>query len=92
MMGTSPLITTAALASITGAVIALLVAFGVRLTADQTAAIMGLVAVAAPWIVALVGHNTTTPLSDPRDETGQPLVRAVDGMPTIAQTRSMAKK
>lgn len=92
-MNTSPLITTAALASITGAVIALLVAFGVHLTPDQTAAIMGVVAVAAPWVVALVGHNTTTPLSAPKDEDNVPLVRAnSDNAPTIAQTRSMLKK
>lgn len=91
-MGTSPLITTAAIASVVGAVIAVLVAFGVHLTADQTAAIMGLVAVAAPWIVALVGHNTTTPLAAPKDEDGTPLVRSVTQEPTLRQVRSIAKK
>lgn len=37
-MNNSPLISAAAIASIVGAVIALLVSFGVQLTADQTAA------------------------------------------------------
>jgi hypothetical protein len=36
--------------------------------------------------------NETTPLAAPKDESGEPLVRAVDGMPTEAQTRSMAKR
>jgi hypothetical protein len=71
----------------------LLVAFGVHLTPDQTAAIMGVVAVAAPWVVALVGHNTTTPLANPKDEDNVPLVRAnSDNAPTLSQTRSMLKK
>lgn len=88
----TPLITTAAITSIVSAVIALLTAFGVHLTADQTAAILGFIAVLAPWIVALVGHNTTTPLANPTDKEGVQLVRASDGMPTAQAVRSMAKR
>lgn len=88
----TPLITTAAITSIVSAAIALLVAFGVHLTADQTAAILGFITVLAPWVVALVGHNTTTPLSNPKDSTGAELVRKVDGMPTAQAVRSMAKR
>lgn len=88
----TPLITTAAITSIVSAAIALLVAFGVHLTADQTAAILGFITVLAPWVVALVGHNTTTPLANPKDSDGQPLVREIDRMPTAAAVRSMAKR
>jgi hypothetical protein len=91
-MNNSPLITTAAITSIVGALIALLIAFGVRLTPEQQAAISGFVLVVAPWVVALVGHNTTTPLSKPQDEDGTPLVRAnSDNAPTLKQTRNALK-
>lgn len=78
---TSPLITTAALTSLVSAVIAVLVAFGVQLTEAQVTAIMGLVAVAAPWVVALVGHKLTTPLNNPVSKDGERLVRE-SGDPT----------
>lgn len=87
-MGNSPLITTAAITSIIGAVIALLIAFGVPLTAEQQAALSGFVLVLAPWVVALVGHNTTTPLANPKTVDGEKLVRA-SGDPTPPQTRSV---
>lgn len=89
-MSQAPLITTAAIVSIVSAAIALLVAFGVRLTSDQQTAIMAFVTVLAPWVVALVGHNTTTPLADPKSKDGESLVRA-SGDPTPAQTRSIAR-
>jgi hypothetical protein len=91
-MNNSPLLTTAAVTSLVAAVISVLVAFGIQLTADQQTAIMGLVTVASPWAVWLVGRNYTTALSNPTDEDGTPLVRASDGMPTEAQTRSMGKR
>lgn len=75
-MNNSPLITTAAITSIVSAAIALIVAFGVHLTAEQQTALMGFITVLAPWIVAMVGHNTTTPLSAPTTKDGEPLVRA----------------
>lgn len=91
-MSNNPLITTAAITSIISAVIAVLVAFGVQLSEVQITSILGLVAVAAPWVVALVGHNTTTPLSRPTDEDGTPLVRAnSDNAPTLKQTRAALK-
>lgn len=82
-MNNSPLITTAALASIVSAAIALIVAFGVHLTPEQQTALMGFITVLAPWIVALVGHNTTTTLSNPTTKDGESLVRA-SGDPTPA--------
>jgi hypothetical protein len=38
-----------------------------------------------------VQNQQTTPLAEPVDEDNVPLVRATDGMPTEAQTRSMRK-
>ncbi|PYJ11240.1 MAG: hypothetical protein DMF06_03250 [Verrucomicrobia bacterium] len=89
-MSNMPLITTAAITSIVGAVISVLLAFGVHLTPEQSAAIMGLITVLAPWVVALVGHNTTTPLANPTAKDGEPLVRA-SGDSTPPQTRSIAR-
>lgn len=37
-------------------------------------------------------NQQTTPLADPKDETGAELARKVDGMPTQAQTRAMVKR
>jgi hypothetical protein len=75
-MKREPLITTALITSLVGAVLTLLVAFGVPLTEAQQDAINGLVIVAAPLVVALVGRRYVTPLSDPRDVDGEPLTRA----------------
>lgn len=91
-MGNNPVITAAGIAAAVGAVIALLVAFGINLSAVQIAAIMGVVTVVSPFVVAWVGHKTTTTLADPKDEDGTPLVRSVTQAPTIAQTRSMMRK
>lgn len=90
-MNQTPLITAAAVTTGVTLLIALLVSFGVHLTPEQQTAIAAFVAFVAPWVVALVGHNTTTPLSNPRDETGAELVRKVDGMPTRGAVRSMAR-
>lgn len=56
-MKTEPLVTIASITAAATAVIAALVAFGVNLDDAQTEAIMGLVAVAAPLIVAAVARR-----------------------------------
>ena len=56
-----PLISVSSIVAATTAVIALLVAFGVPLTEDQKVAILGLVGVLAPVIVALVTRGRVTP-------------------------------
>lgn len=71
-----PIITTATLAALVSAVLALLTAFGVPLTDAQQEAISGLAAVLAPLVVALVGYRLVTPTADPRDRHGRPLVPA----------------
>lgn len=54
-----PVLTTAGLTAAAAAVIALIVAFGVDLTATQTEAILGVVAVAAPLFVILARKYVT---------------------------------
>lgn len=56
-MQTEPLITIGSITGIVAAVIALLVAFNVSITEAQTTAILGVVAVVAPFIVAFVGRG-----------------------------------
>lgn len=68
-----PLITVATVTGLASAIITLLVAFGVGLTADQTKALLGLVSVLAPLIVAFIARRKVTPLSDPRNAAGERL-------------------
>ena len=56
-----PLISISSIVAAATAIIALLVAFGVPLTEDQKVAILGLVGVIAPVIVALVTRGRVTP-------------------------------
>lgn len=56
-----PLISISSIVAAATAVVALLVAFGVPLTEDQKVAILGLVGVIAPVIVALVTRGKVTP-------------------------------
>jgi hypothetical protein len=56
-----PLISISSIVAAATAVLALLVAFGVPLTEDQKVAILGLVGVLAPVIVALVTRGKVTP-------------------------------
>lgn len=90
-MNDAPVMTTAIVTSLVTAVISLLTAFGVPMTPEQTAAILGVVGVIAPWAVWYVSHRTTTPLSNPTTETGLPL-SGPNGELTQAQTRSIMKE
>ena len=74
-MDREPLITAGAITGAVTAVIALVVAFGVDVTEDQQAAILGVVAVIAPAVVALWSRRKVTPLADPKDTDGTPLMR-----------------
>ena len=56
-----PLISVSSIVAGATAIVALLVAFGVPLTQDQKVAILGLVGVLAPVIVALVTRGKVTP-------------------------------
>jgi hypothetical protein len=61
-MKNEPLVTVASLTAIVSAVIGLLVAFGVNLSDEQTAAILGIVAVLAPLAVAAFARGKVTPV------------------------------
>lgn len=69
------------------ALLNLIVAFGVPLTEEQTAAILQMSGVISPVVVMFVtwwwARVDTTPLADPRDATDEPLVRADDGAPPV---------
>jgi hypothetical protein len=52
-----PLLTPAVVVSVVGAVLTLLVAFGLHLSDSQTAAIIGAAAVAAPFVVYAWGRR-----------------------------------
>ncbi len=60
-MTTEPLLTVAGLTALASAIIALAVAFGISLSADQTQAVLGFVAVLAPLLVGFVARRSVTP-------------------------------
>lgn len=60
-MKNEPLITVASITAGVTALLALLVAFNVPVTPEQQVAILGVVAVAAPIVVAVIGRSLVTP-------------------------------
>lgn len=60
-MKREPVLTVGGIGAAAAAILALLVAFGVPLTDDQQTAILGVVAVAAPVIVAVIARRFVTP-------------------------------
>ena len=60
-MKTEPLVTLASITAGATALLGLLVAFGVPLTEGQQVAVLAVVAVAAPFVVALAGRGQVTP-------------------------------
>lgn len=60
-MKREPVITVGSVGAFVAAVIAVLVAFGVPLTDDQQKAILGLVSVVAPIVVAVIARRFVTP-------------------------------
>lgn len=69
-MTREPLVTTAGVSALVTAILAVLVGFGLDLTDNQTAAILGLVAVLAPLVVAVVARRKVTPTADPDTDDG----------------------
>lgn len=68
----------ALVSSFVTAVIALLAAFGVPISEDQRAAVVGVVAAVVALLSGAVTRALVTPVYDPRDVDGTPLVRAED--------------
>lgn len=60
-MKNEPLVTLASITAGATALLALLVAFGIPITQEQQVAILGVVAVVAPFVVAVFGRNQVTP-------------------------------
>jgi hypothetical protein len=60
-MKNEPLVTRATVTSAVTAILALLVAFGVDLSNEQRAAVLGIAAVVAPLVVAAITRHRVTP-------------------------------
>lgn len=73
-MSREPLVTAAGITALVTALLGVLVAFGLNLSDTQTASILGVVAVVAPLVVALVVRGKVTPTADPQTNDGVPLV------------------
>lgn len=65
-MKREPLVNRASVVAAVTAVVGLLVAFGVPISAEEKAAVIGLVAVVAPIVVAAITRHKVTPTDDPR--------------------------
>ena len=61
-MKREPVVTAAGVSAVITAAIALLVAFGVHVSANQSAAIVGFVGVVAPLVLAVVARARVTPV------------------------------
>lgn len=60
-----PVVTIAGVQAAVASVLTLVVAFGVTLTPEQSAAIMGVYAAVAPILFALVARRKVTPVGTP---------------------------
>jgi uncharacterized membrane protein (DUF441 family) len=69
-----PVLTSASIVALVAALIAVLAAFGLPLSDDQTTAVVSLVGVVAPLVVALLSRPRVTPIADPKTDEGIPLV------------------
>lgn len=77
-MNKRPLVTRAFIVSVVGATLALLVSFGLPLTADQQEAILQWAGVVGAPLAALVvatwSRKHVTPVANPKSADGEPLV------------------
>ena len=75
-MNTEPVAIIAAIIGLIEAVIALLPLFGVALTVEQQAALMGVVVAAGSVASAIWARSLVTPVANPQDNEGNALVPA----------------
>lgn len=73
-MNREPLAIRAAVVAAISSIVGLAVAFGVGWSAEQTAAIMACVNAVSIAVVVVWSRGAVTPVSDPRDADGVPLV------------------
>ena len=69
-----PLVSAASVTSVVAACLAIVAAFGLPIGDDQQAAILGLIAAAAPLVVAVLARNKVTPVEAPRSGDGVRLI------------------
>ena len=72
-MNREPLLRKSTWTALAGAVFVLAVLIGKPVSAEWQAAIIGLIGACLPIAAALWARGDVTPLSDPRDNAGQPL-------------------
>lgn len=72
--GREPLLTVGTATTAVAAGLALLVSFGLPISDDQQAAVLGLIAAAAPLVAAFAARGRVTPVASPQDNRGRPLV------------------
>lgn len=73
-METQPVLSWAGIVAFIGGLLALLVTLGVPITDDQTKAALAALVLAGPIVTALVARRKVTPLANPKDNAGNPLV------------------
>jgi hypothetical protein len=85
-METQPVLTWAGIVAFVGGLLALLVTFGVPITGDQTTAALAALVLAGPIVTALVARGKVTPVANPKDNTGTPLVPVTPTSPVSADS------
>lgn len=90
-MRTEPVITVGGIGAAAAAILALLVSFGIPVSDDQQNAILGVVAVLAPLVVAYVARRYVTANSNvvERAEDGDVLAGEANTIPTGAIIRKL---
>lgn len=78
MFDREPVINASTAAAGASVLLALLLAFGVDVSKEQTTAILGVVGFAAPILAAVFARKRVTPSADPRDSAGHELVPVRD--------------
>ena len=93
-MKNEPLVTLASITAGVTALLALLVAFGIPITQEQQVAILGVVAVVAPFVVAIAGRAQVTPngsVVERVDQTGTVLAGEANELPTDTTIRTLGE-
>lgn len=85
MKNREPVLNAAVVVAIVTAGIAMLAAFGLPITPEQTQAVIAFVSVVAPLAVAFLARKKVTPLSDPRNSAGERLTPDAEEIPDVQQ-------
>lgn len=91
-MDTSPVGWAAFIVALVGAFIAVLSAAGLPVSPELEDAIKNLFLIGSPAVVWLLVRGKTTPLADPKDDSGVELVRKSDNQPPLQAQRYRSKR